>query len=65
MKPIERCHGSKGKKGKQVNVLDEQEKPGEDPDNHIERLSNPPCALHFDMMSDDVENERIGHDRPR
>ena len=46
-----------GKKGKQVNALDEHEKTSEDRDKDIGELSNGLCAVRFDAMSDDVENE--------
>ena len=56
-KPTDKVHGCKVKKGKQVNVLGEQEKAGEDAGNDSGGLSNAPCAVRLDVMSDDVEND--------
>ena len=56
-KPTDKVHGCKVKKGKQLNVLDEQEKASEDAGNDIGGLSNAPCAVRLDVMSGDVEND--------
>ena len=63
--------GIKGKNGKQVNVLDEQEKAGEDAEKDTGGLSNALCAVSISVMSDEVENDwtevnrgrRSGHNR--
>ena len=58
--PAEKGYGSKGKKGKQVDVLDERVKAGTDADKDIGRLSNALCAVRFEVMSDDVEIDWTG-----
>ena len=42
-------------KGKEVNVLHEQEKTSVDADKHDEELSNVLCTVNFNVMPDEVE----------
>ena len=54
--PTEKFHGSKDRTGKQVHVLDEQDKAGEDAEKDIGGLSNALCAVHFGMTYADDED---------
>ena len=54
-KPTEKGQGSKDMEGKQVNVLDEQEK----------QLRNAFCTVSFNAMSDEVEDDWTEVERGR
>ena len=62
-KPTEKGHGCKDEKSKQVDVLDEQEKAGEDADKYFGDVSNALWPLR--VMSDNVENDWIEVTRDR
>ena len=57
--PTVKGHGGKGKKGKQVHVLDEQQRAGEEADKDIGGVSYALCAVRFHVVSDELENRMV------